>query len=288
MCSFKVLCTIDKRVLCRTAETHELAKRKASEMDKIRNAFGLDPEAKEGQAFDRDLQERLKAERIAEREAQQKAREKEAKKKEKERKKKEKEQKKLNKKKEKENKKAALLKEKVGYAACRPKLNKEMSQDEICLSGLTLKTYLSFKLLYFAQVSAQQESCPSILGCHVQNSVLGSQCKKPKTKFQVLKKLSVICSLFKGEEGKRHSEDLSLIPCILGKQEDKKYAEEREERRAKKARQEAEAKEKRQKDLQARLGSRVLAKEEKRSVLQKSTCPSPSVYGECPALSLCT
>lgn len=104
--------------MCRTAETHELAKRKASEMDKIRAAFGLDPEAKEGQAFDRDLQERLKAERILEREAKQKAKEKEAKQQAKEKKKRDKEQKKLAKKKAKEDKKAAKLKAEVGSAAC--------------------------------------------------------------------------------------------------------------------------------------------------------------------------
>jgi len=46
-------------ISCRTAETHELAKRKAGEMDKIRNAFGLEEGVKEGQAFDRDLQVNL-------------------------------------------------------------------------------------------------------------------------------------------------------------------------------------------------------------------------------------
>ncbi len=82
-------------------------------MNKIRSAFGLDPEAKEGQAFDRDLQERLKAERFAEREAKQKAKEKEDKKRKKEQKKKEKEQKKLAKKKAKADAKAAALKAEV-------------------------------------------------------------------------------------------------------------------------------------------------------------------------------
>lgn len=98
---------------CRTAETHELAKRKANEMNKIRAAFGLDENAKEGQAFDRDLQERLKAERQAERETKQKAKAKEEKKRKKDQKKKEKQAKKAAKKAAKEAAKAAVLKAEV-------------------------------------------------------------------------------------------------------------------------------------------------------------------------------
>lgn len=86
-------------------------------MDKIRAAFGLDKEAKEGQAFDRDLQERLKMERMAEREAQKKAKAKEEKRRKKEQKRKEKERKKLAKKEAKSAAKAAALKEKVRLAA---------------------------------------------------------------------------------------------------------------------------------------------------------------------------
>ncbi|KAK3269630.1 hypothetical protein CYMTET_21938 [Cymbomonas tetramitiformis] len=48
-------------------ETHQVALRKEKEMDKIRSAFGI-TETNEGDAFDRDLQETKKNERIAERE----------------------------------------------------------------------------------------------------------------------------------------------------------------------------------------------------------------------------
>ena len=83
-------------------------------MDKIKNAFfGSEHEAKEGEAFDRDLQERLKAERIAAKEAAQKAKEKEAKKKRKEQKKIEKQKKKDAKKKAKATQKEAAQREKV-------------------------------------------------------------------------------------------------------------------------------------------------------------------------------
>lgn len=97
----------------RSAETHQLAKRKAQELDKIRAAFGLAQDVKEGQAFDRELQERLKAERIAEREAARTAKEKEEKKRAKAAKKAEKAAKKAAKKAVKEAKRAAALKEKV-------------------------------------------------------------------------------------------------------------------------------------------------------------------------------
>ena len=77
---------------------------------------------------------------------------------------------------------------------------------------------------------------------------------------------------------------------MIGMQEDKRHAEEREKRRVERARQEAEAKEKRQKDLQARLGPRVLTKEEKRQVLEQPHCHSPSHLrkGCLPTCSLCT
>lgn len=103
--------------LRRTAETHELAKRKAREMDKIRAAFGLGTDVKEGQAFDRDLQEQLKAQRIAEREAQRLAKEKEARKREKAAKKAKKEREKAEKNKAKEAKKAQAKAEKVRLAS---------------------------------------------------------------------------------------------------------------------------------------------------------------------------
>lgn len=84
-------------------------------MEKMRSAFGLEKEAKEGQAFDRDLQERLKAERIAEKEAKQEAKQKQEKKRKKEAKKAEKAAKKLATKKAKEAEKAAALMEQVYY-----------------------------------------------------------------------------------------------------------------------------------------------------------------------------
>lgn len=84
-------------------------------MDKIRAAFGLDKDAKEGQAFDRDLQERLKTERIAEREAQKKAKAKEEKQRKKLMKKAEKEKAKAAKKEAKQAAKAAALKAQVTF-----------------------------------------------------------------------------------------------------------------------------------------------------------------------------
>ena len=101
-----------------TAETHALARKKAAEMDKIRNAFGLDADAKEGQAFDRDLQEQLKQDR-------QVAREKERKKKEKEARRRKKDQAKAEKKAKKKEKKAkqeALEKIKVSLSTIKPSL----------------------------------------------------------------------------------------------------------------------------------------------------------------------
>lgn len=47
-------------------ETHEVAARKEREMSTLKSAFGL-KDVKEGDAFDRELQEQKKQERIAER-----------------------------------------------------------------------------------------------------------------------------------------------------------------------------------------------------------------------------
>jgi hypothetical protein len=115
--------------ICRTAETHELAKRKAGEMDKIRAAFGLEEGVQEGQAFDRDLQERLKAERIAEKETRQLAKLKEEEKRKKDAKKEEKKRKKEEKKKVKEAKKAAALKEKVNSSMLSTPSESKMLAD---------------------------------------------------------------------------------------------------------------------------------------------------------------
>jgi serine/arginine repetitive matrix protein 2 len=52
-----------------------VALRKEGQMRKLQNAFGLG-ETVEGQAFNRDLQEQKKLERVAEREAKEKEREK--------------------------------------------------------------------------------------------------------------------------------------------------------------------------------------------------------------------
>lgn len=42
---------------CRPAtETHEIAERKMKELEKLRDAWGIDKDAVEGQAFDRELQ----------------------------------------------------------------------------------------------------------------------------------------------------------------------------------------------------------------------------------------
>lgn len=55
-------------------ETHQLAARKAQQMDKLKNAFGFTEDIKEGDAFNRELQEQKKLDRIAEREAKEAAR----------------------------------------------------------------------------------------------------------------------------------------------------------------------------------------------------------------------
>ena len=75
--------------------------------------MGIEQDAREGQAFDRELQEKLKADRIAEREGKRKAQEKEQKKRAKEAKKREKERKKTEKKAAKAAKKEAIQKAKV-------------------------------------------------------------------------------------------------------------------------------------------------------------------------------
>ena len=56
-------------------ETHAVAARKAAEMDGLRAAFGLKEAPREGDAFDRELQERKKQERLQERERVAKERE---------------------------------------------------------------------------------------------------------------------------------------------------------------------------------------------------------------------
>jgi hypothetical protein len=67
-------------------ETHELALRKENQMKNLQNAFGID-DAVEGQAFDRELQEQKRLERIAAREARFKEKERQEKEEEKRRKK---------------------------------------------------------------------------------------------------------------------------------------------------------------------------------------------------------
>ncbi len=52
----------------RPTETHAVAARKEAEMDGLRAAFGLKQAPNEGDAFDRELQERKRLERQAERE----------------------------------------------------------------------------------------------------------------------------------------------------------------------------------------------------------------------------
>lgn len=86
-------------------------------MDKLRAAFGLSEDVKEGQAFDRELQEQLKQERIAAKEQQQRQKEKEDKKRRKAKKKEEKARKKEERRKAKEAKKQAIAKAKVSVTA---------------------------------------------------------------------------------------------------------------------------------------------------------------------------
>lgn len=49
-------------------ETHQVAARKMAQMDRLRGALGLGEGQREGEAFDRELQERRRQEKIAERE----------------------------------------------------------------------------------------------------------------------------------------------------------------------------------------------------------------------------
>lgn len=72
---------------CRLAdETHAIAKRKLSQMAKLRDVFGFTAEQdnKEGEAFDRELQEQRKRDRLMEQELREKAKVKEARKRAKE------------------------------------------------------------------------------------------------------------------------------------------------------------------------------------------------------------
>lgn len=57
-------------------ETHAVAQRKQDQMERLRGAFGFGAEVKEGEAFDRELQEQRRLERRAERERVEKEREK--------------------------------------------------------------------------------------------------------------------------------------------------------------------------------------------------------------------
>ncbi|KFM23825.1 Pre-mRNA-splicing factor CWC21 [Auxenochlorella protothecoides] len=64
-------------------ETHQIAARKVEQMGRLRGAFGIG-ETKEGDAFDRELQDRRRQEKIAERENREQERRKAAKRAEKE------------------------------------------------------------------------------------------------------------------------------------------------------------------------------------------------------------
>lgn len=50
-------------------DTHAIAQRKEQHMERIRNAFGFKDDIREGEAFDRELQQEKRQQRIAEREA---------------------------------------------------------------------------------------------------------------------------------------------------------------------------------------------------------------------------
>lgn len=96
-------------------ETHALAQRKVAQMDKLRTVFGFsqDQDNKEGEAFDRELQERRKRDRQMEIEQREKAKVKKAREAEKEKKRKEKERKRSLKKAEKDKKKQEKQRQKV-------------------------------------------------------------------------------------------------------------------------------------------------------------------------------
>ena len=99
-------------------ETHAIAQRKVAQMDKLRTVFGFsaDQDKKEGEAFDRELQEKRKRDRLLEIEQREKAKVKKAKEAEKEKKRREKERKRSVQKAEKEKKKQERQREKV----CKP------------------------------------------------------------------------------------------------------------------------------------------------------------------------
>lgn len=58
---------VDKREEGKLDDTHEIAARKVKQMEKMRDALGFREDIVEGEAFDRELQQRRKEERIAER-----------------------------------------------------------------------------------------------------------------------------------------------------------------------------------------------------------------------------
>ena len=58
---------VDTRVGPLDGDTHEIAARKEKQMEKMRHALGFREEIVEGEAFDRELQQRRKEERLAER-----------------------------------------------------------------------------------------------------------------------------------------------------------------------------------------------------------------------------
>lgn len=56
-------------------ETHEMAARKLQQMDKLKDAFGIEGDINEGDAFNKELQEQKRQQRQAEREQRQAERE---------------------------------------------------------------------------------------------------------------------------------------------------------------------------------------------------------------------
>lgn len=88
-------------------ETHEVAKRREEKLSKLREAWGLPEDVKEGDAFNKEVQEARKAERLAEKERRQAEREEREREKQKQAKKIEKERKRAGEEKEEREKERA-------------------------------------------------------------------------------------------------------------------------------------------------------------------------------------
>ena len=111
-------------------ETHAMAKRKLAQMAKLRDVFGftIEQDSKEGESFDRELQEQRKRDRLMEKELREKTKVKEARARAKEVRHKQREEKRAIKKADKDRQKEEKAKLKVRNTAC------ESSIPVVCLN----------------------------------------------------------------------------------------------------------------------------------------------------------